>query len=110
MSEMAVEMGMYVLQQVVNRTRTLQLVREVLSMLEVEDAARVELHFNQDGIPAFRGVKDGVHGVHVQIEGPFAFAVPFALLLVYSRTLTPMRSPRFIGPKFSSRRRRRSPK
>ena len=47
MSEMAVEMGMFVgsmLQQVLDCTCTLQLVREMLSMLEVKDAARVELH------------------------------------------------------------------
>ena len=62
------------LQQALNRRGALQLVREMLAVLEVKDAARVELNLNQDGISTFRGVKDGVH---VQIEGAFALAILF---------------------------------
>ena len=56
------------LQQVLDRRGALQLVREVLSMLEVKDAARVELHFAENGVLDFLRVEDHVH---VQIIGAF---------------------------------------
>ena len=67
MSETAVRMDMFagsmlrsMLQQVLDRTRALQLVREVLAVLEVENAARVELHLAEDGVLDLRGVEDHV--------------------------------------------------
>ena len=59
------------LQQVLDPTRTLQLVREVLSMLEVKDAAWVELYLTENGVLDFLRVEDHVH---VQVERALALA------------------------------------
>ena len=53
------------LQQVLQRTRALQLVREVLSVLEIKYTARVELHLANNGLLALLGLKDDV-GVQVE--------------------------------------------
>ena len=49
------------LQQVPDGARALQLVREVLAVLEVENAARVELHNCTWRPRDLRGVEDHVH-------------------------------------------------